>query len=163
MMSLPPEILILVIAATPIVELRGSIPLAVGAFEMNVIYAATLSVIGNLIPIFLIYWFGKLWINWTAIRQGFLFRLTDGMLKRSKKVLGNGKYEKFGLFALTLFVAIPLPMTGVWTGTVAAFLFGLPLKRSFPFIALGATMAGIIVALITSGALSFLSFLVKNP
>ncbi len=163
MLDLPPELLVLGVAAAPIVELRGSIPLAVAAFEMNVYYAAVLSVIGNLLPIFLVYWFGRLWIDWTNQHKNFLSRMTDGVLRRSKKVFGNGKYEKYGLFALSLFVAIPLPVTGVWTGSVAAFLFGLSIKKSFPFIAFGAVIAAVVVSLITTGALSFLDFLIKTP
>ncbi len=163
MFSLPEEILVLGVAAAPVVELRGSIPLAVGIFKMNVVFAAILSVVGNLVPVFLIYWFGQLWIDWTSRRKSFLTRLTEGVLRRSRNVFGKGKYERYGLFALSLFVAIPLPVTGVWTGTVAAFLFGLPLKRSFPFIALGAVIASVVVSLITTGALSFLDFLVKTP
>lgn len=149
------------VAAAPVVELRGAIPLAVGILEMNILYAAILSIIGNLIPVFLIYYFGQLWIDWTRKRRNILQRVTDGVLHRSHKVFGAGKYEKYGLFALTLFVAVPLPVTGVWTGTLAAFLFGLPLRKSMPFIALGAMIAAIVVSLVVTGALSFLSFLVK--
>ncbi|MBU0625790.1 small multi-drug export protein [Patescibacteria group bacterium] len=163
MLNIPPEILILTVAAAPIVELRGSIPLAVGVFNMTICWAAILSVIGNLIPAFLIYWLGQLWIDWNERHQGVLHRLTQGVIRRSRKVFNDGKYEKYGLLALSLFVAIPLPMTGVWTGTVAAFLFGVSLKRALPFIALGAIIAAVIVSLVTTGALSFLDFLFISP
>jgi uncharacterized membrane protein len=159
MLNIPPEILVLGVAAAPIAELRGSIPLAVGVFGMSIYTAAILSVIGNLIPIFLVYWFGQLWIDWHKKRQGFWHRLTQNVICRSNKVFANGKYEKYGLLALSIFVGIPLPMTGVWTGTVAAFLFGIPLKRSLPFITLGAIIAAIIVSLVVTGTLSFLDFL----
>jgi uncharacterized membrane protein len=161
MLNIPEEILVFGVAAAPIVELRGSIPLAVGVYGMPVIWAAIVSVLGNLVPIFLIYGIGQAWIDWVKNQDNFLQRWTDGVLRRSHRVFHDGKYEKYGLLALSLFVAIPLPITGVWTGTVAALLFGIPLRRSFPYIAFGAVIAAVIVSLITSGAISFLDFLLK--
>lgn len=67
----------------------------------------------------------------------------------------TGQYEKWGELALVIFVAIPLPMTGVWTGSVAAFLFGIPKKRALILVSLGAFIAGIIVTVMTLGVVSF--------
>ncbi|MEA3249155.1 MAG: small multi-drug export protein [Patescibacteria group bacterium] len=155
-------LIVIAVAALPIVELRGSIPLAIGILEMPPFEAALLSVLGNLIPIFLIYWFGNAWIKWTAQRQDLLHRITKRTLHRSRKAF-DSKYRKYGMLALPLFVAIPLPMTGVVTGTLAAFLFGIPLRKSFPLLAIGVIIAGMIVTAMTTGALSFLDFLLVVP
>lgn len=155
-------LIVIAVAALPIVELRGSIPLAVGILGMPPFEAALLSVLGNLIPIFLIYWFGEAWIKWVSGRQGILHRITHRTLSRSRKAF-DGKYRQYGMMALPLFVAIPLPMTGVVTGTLAAFLFGIPLKKSFPLLALGVVIAAVIVTAVTTGALSFLDFLLVVP
>ncbi len=155
-------LIVMAVAALPIVELRGSIPLAVGILGMPLLQAAVLSVFGNLIPIFLIYWFGEAWIRWTSERRGFLSRLTERTLHRSRRSF-DGKYRRYGMMALPLFVAIPLPMTGVVTGTLAAFLLGIPLRKSFPLLALGVLIAAVIVSVITTGALSFLDFLLVVP
>jgi uncharacterized membrane protein len=113
------------------------------------------------LPIFLIYLVGGIWIRWTQKKKSFLQRLTDWTLQRSRKAF-SGKYEKYGLIALPIFVAIPLPLTGVWTGALAAFIFGIPLRRSFSLLALGVLGAAVIVALIVTGVLSFLDFLVVS-
>jgi len=155
-------LIVIAVAALPIVELRGSIPLAVGILGMSPLEAAAWSVLGNVIPIFLIYWFGDAWVKWTSSRQGILQRLTDRTLHRSRRAL-DGKFRKYGMMALPIFVGIPLPMTGVVTGTLAAFLFGIPLRKSFPLLLAGVVMAAIIVTFVTTGALSFLDFLLVVP
>jgi uncharacterized membrane protein len=161
-MDISSSLIVVAVAALPIVELRGSIPLAVGVLEMPLLQAFVLSVLGNLIPIFLIYWFGEAWMRWTENRKDFLQKLTDRTVNRSRKAF-DGKYKKYGMIALPLFVAIPLPMTGVVTGTLAAFLFGIPLRKSFPLLAVGVVVAGLIVSAVTTGALSFLEFLLVIP
>lgn len=155
-------LIVFAVAALPVVELRGSIPLAIGILGMPPLEAALLSILGNLVPIFAIYWFGDAWVRWTSERQGFLRRLTDRVLSRSRRAF-DGRYRRYGLMALPLFVAIPLPMTGVVTGTLAAFLFGVPLRKSFPLLAIGVIVAAVIVTAVTTGALSFLDFLLVVP
>ncbi|MFC1638881.1 COG2426 family protein [Patescibacteria group bacterium] len=150
------------VAATPVLELRGSIPLGVFMFGWGPIESAILSFFGNLLPIFLVYWLAERWIGWTERRQGFLHRLTDGVLNRSRRRLA-GKYAKYGLLALPLFVAVPLPMTGAWTGAIAAFLFGLTFHRAFPYLASGVAVAAVVVTLITTGALAGLEHLLIIP
>lgn len=150
------------VAATPVLELRGAIPLGVFMFDMHPVNAALLSFFGNLLPIFLIFWCAESWVSWTERRQGILHRLTDGVLRRSRQKL-SGKYAKYGLLALPLFVGIPLPMTGAWTGAIAAFLFGLSLRQSFPYLASGVAFAAVIVTLITTGTLAGLEHLLIIP
>ncbi|MFH2063395.1 MAG: small multi-drug export protein [bacterium] len=163
MSGLHDSLLVIGIAAAPIVELRGSIPFAVGVLHMSVLQAVVLSVVGNSLLLFAVYAVGGWWIGLMSSRQGLLPRMTNRVLTRAGRVMGNGRYERYGLLALTLFVAVPLPMTGVLTGSVAALLFGLSLRKAGPYILLGMLMAAIVVTLITTGALSFLRFLISAP
>ncbi|HCC22221.1 hypothetical protein A2480_01895 [Candidatus Uhrbacteria bacterium RIFOXYC2_FULL_47_19] len=156
-------LLVVGIAATPIIELRGSIPFAIGVLGMSIPVAVALSLLGNILLFIVVYLVGGWWIKLMDSHRSFLSRLTNVVLHRSRRVLGNGQYEKFGLLALTVFVAVPLPMTGVLTGSVAAFLFGVPWRRACLYVFLGMCLAALVVTLITTGVLSFLDFLLKQP
>ncbi|KPJ85711.1 hypothetical protein AMJ57_02080 [Parcubacteria bacterium SG8_24] len=149
---------VMVLAASPVVELRGSIPLAIGAFGMPVTSAVFLSVIGNLFPTLAVYGLGKWWLRVMDGHKGRLRLWTDMILRRSRRTF-RGRYERYGLLALPFFVGLPLPMTGAWTGSIAAFLFGIPFRKCFPLVIVGVLMAAAIVTLITTGVLSSLSFI----
>ena len=146
----PPELATVIISTLPVAELRGSIPIAIAIYNLDPIVAYVLSVIGNMIPAILI-------LSLLGPLSGYLMqRFTwannffEWLFDRTKRKF-SGKYEKWGYLALILFVAIPLPVTGVWTGSVAAFLFGIPKKIAFGLIFLGAAIAGVIVSLATLG------------
>lgn len=83
-------------------------------------------------------------------RFGWAKKLFDWLFERTRRKLNN-QVAKYGYWALAIFVAIPLPATGAWTGALAAFVFGLPRKKSFLAILLGVCMAAIIVTLVTIG------------
>lgn len=144
---------VLLVAASPISELRGSIPLGVGVFGMPIVAVAILSILGNLIPVLLVYGIGGAWIRWTRSRQGWYRRLTDAVLHRSEKRF-SGQYLKYGMIALPIFVGIPLPLTGAWTGAIAAFLIGIPFRKAFPLIGLGVVIAATLVSLATVGVIA---------
>jgi len=147
---LPPEILTFFVAASPISELRGAIPLAIGIYGFGIIKAFIIAISGNILPAVIILWtLGPI--------SGFLIkkipiteRFFDWLFARTRHKF-SGDYEKLGELALLIFVAIPLPMTGAWTGSVAAFLFGIPKKKSLIFISLGIILAGLIVTATTLG------------
>jgi uncharacterized membrane protein len=149
-MNLGAAFTVFFIAASPIAELRVAIPLGVAAFGMSVWTAAIISIVGNLLPVLAVYGAGELWIRWTRGQQGILRRLTDGFLERSRKRFA-GTYALYGMIALPIFVGIPLPMTGAWTGAAAAFLLGIPFRRAFPLIGLGVVIAAVIVGSLTAG------------
>lgn len=140
-------------AAAPLSELRGSIPLALAGLKMPLWEALFWSLLGNALPIFLIYALGGWWLELMERHRGFWARLTDRVLGRTRRKF-DGKYERYGLLALTLFVAVPLPVTGVWTGTLAAFIFGIPLKKAWPYLVAGLLIAATVVTLLTTGALT---------
>ncbi len=136
------ELVVLFIAALPILELRGAIPIAINMFGLPWYSALSLAVIGNLLPVPFILLFLD-----TASRLlskiGFFERMLHWLFERTRR-RGRvvDKYERIGL---ALFIAIPLPATGVWTGSLTAVLFGLKFKHAFLSIFIGVFIAGIIV------------------
>lgn len=156
---LPPEIITIIISMLPIAELRVGLPLAISSLGLAWWQAYFFSVLGNFIPVFFILRFIGPVSNWLSKHFRLFRRFFAWLFERTRKKLTKN-YELYGLWALALFVAIPLPITGAWTGALAAWLFGLDWKKSIFFILLGIMLAGIIVTLITTGVLGFLSWLV---
>jgi len=137
-----PEGIVIIIAALPIFELRGAIPVGMFLFKFSWVKAVLLSVGGNLIPIpfVLLFWF-KLMEKIHSTKLGF--KMTDWMYRRTKR---NGKLiERYKAAGLAIFVGIPLPGTGAWTGALAAEIFGLKFWKSLLYIYLGVLMAAVIV------------------
>jgi len=137
-----PELIVVIISMIPVVELRGSIPVAILLFNIPWLEAAVLSIIGNMIPVpfllLLIDWFFGLI---SKVKPGRKF--TEWLFTRTRR---KGKsIEKYEEIGLVVFVGIPLPGTGGWTGALAANIFGLRFWRSMLFIFLGVIMAAIIV------------------
>jgi len=137
---------VLGLAASPISELRGAIPLAVLEFDFPWYYAYIIAVIGNLLPVPFILLFlnsvTRILSRFTLFDKFFnwLFAYT-----RRRGALIE-KYERVGL---VLFVAIPLPITGAWTGSIAAVLMGMRFTRAMLSIFLGVLIAGVIVTCLT--------------
>lgn len=141
--GLAPEIAVFITSMLPIVELRGALPLAINLFHIAWPKAFLLSFVGNLIPVPFILWLLGPAVNiLSKIKplERFFQWLFARTRRRGSEVIA--KYEEIGLLA---FVAIPLPMTGAWTGALIAFLFGLEFKKSILVIALGVFIAGVIV------------------
>lgn len=137
------EAITFIVSMMPIFELRGAIPLGVLHFKMPLLSTFALSWAGNLLPILPIIYFLEPIRNFlTRIKlfDRFFTWLYDRTYKRSKKVM------KYGAIGLALFVAIPLPVTGAWTGSVAAIVFDIKPRYAFPSIVLGVTIAGIVVS-----------------
>ena len=143
-LGLSPELLIVIVSALPVVELRLSIPLAF-FLHIPLAYAFPLAIIGNLLPIpfLLLFWD---FIARLLSKIPPLARILNWIFERSRR--RGGIVEKYGYMGLMLLVAIPLPGTGAWTGSIVVFLFGLPFKKSLIFITLGVLIAGVIVSAI---------------
>jgi len=147
----PPEVVTIIVAALPVSELRGSIPLALGVFHFSVGKAYLLSIIGNLIPVIPLLLFLESVSKWMSERFNWADKFFNWLFVRTKK---RGKLvEKYGAIGLIFFVAIPLPVTGAWTGCVAAFLFGIRRLWSTLSIANGVLIAGVIVTLASLGVI----------
>lgn len=143
---------IMLMAILPYIELRGAIPLAILGYAINPFLAFVLGVGGNLIPIIPIMLGLPVLARWAercAIIRRFFCWLRRRTIKHEQKV------NKYGFFGLMLFVAIPLPMTGVWTGAAVAYLLGIRKRSAFAALTLGAVIAGIIVTLMVMLGSSF--------
>jgi len=148
--NLPPEWIVLIMSCFPIIELRGSIPLAMGAYEMPFWKALTLGVIGNMLPILpLLLLFQPMS---TYLRRFTLYdRFYQWLYNRTVKK--GSQIERLGALGLVIFVAIPLPVTGAWTASFAAIIFNIRTSYAFFSIFLGVIIAGLIM-----GAFSFSIF-----
>ena len=141
----------LLISMVPVVELRGAIPIAV-AQGVDPWQAMLISIIGNMIPVPFIIVFIRSIFKWL---RGKSERLNAWVTKMENKAAVKAekvqKYEKMGL---CIFVAIPLPGTGAWTGALIAAMLDMRLKSAVPMIFLGVCIAGLIVTLLTIGVIS---------
>ena len=147
---LPDWFEIIVISAIPVIELRGSIPLGILAYQLPYLQTYFLGVVGSLIPAPFILLFIPAILQWMAGTKIFGSLAEWAIHKGIKKSDHIARYEFWGLF---LFVAIPLPGTGVWTGCLVASLLGLDFKRSMLAVTLGTMTAGIIVTFLVAGGL----------
>jgi len=147
----PPELVTVLVAALPVSELRGSIPLALGVFHFPVEKAFFLSIIGNLIPVLPLLLFLESVSKWLSMRFNWAEKFFSWLFARTKR--RSKIVEKYGAIGLIFFVAIPLPVTGAWTGCVAAFLFGIRRRWAAFSIANGVLIAGVIVTLVSLGVI----------
>ena len=141
------------VSMVPIIELRGALPIATG-MEVAWYIALPVAIIGNIVPVPFIIIFIKKIFAWMSKREGFLARVVVKM--ENKAYSKKDTIEKYGPWGLWLFVAIPLPGTGAWTGALIAAMMGISLKKSFIPIAAGVVTAGIIMAFVSYGAAELL-------
>lgn len=146
------------LAMTPIGELRVSIPTALTVYRLDVMTAYLISVLGNLVPVVFLLFFLEPISRWLSKNSSFFKKFFDWLFEKTRKKY-NSHMEKYGYPTLALFVAIPLPVTGGWTGSLIAFLFGIPFKKAFPAIFLGVLVAGAIVSLVTLGGITVEKYL----
>lgn len=152
--TLGKELCVFICSMIPIIELRGAIPLGAG-LGMELIPTYLLSILGNLIPV------------------PFILLLIRAVLDFMKKVKGlkkialwieakadkhKGKIEKYAYFGLFLFVAIPIPGTGAWTGSLIAALMRMKFWKSFLWITFGVLTAGVIMSAISFGIAGAIGF-----
>ncbi len=149
---------VFVISMVPIIELRGAIPVGYGLglpFFINYIICC----IGNLIPVPFILFFIKWLLNFmSSSKIGFFNKTANFVLKKADK--NKGKITKYATWGLFLFVAIPLPGTGAWTGALVASLLDMKRSRAMISITAGVIAAGLIMSLICYGFVDFLRFLI---
>ena len=150
-------LIIFLISMVPIIELRGAMVYAVG-FNLPYLPALIICVIGNMLPVPIIYFFARKVLIWGAdkryIGKVFAFFLEKGEKAGQKLVATTGRG---GLFiALLLFVGIPLPGTGAWTGTLGASFLNMGFKSTVLAVSLGVVLAGIIMAALSTGVFSLI-------
>lgn len=148
-------LLVFLISMVPLIELRGAIPIAIG-MDLGLPEWAVLiiALFGNLIPVPIIYLFAQKVLKWgeksrwKPFKNFCVFCLEKGK-KAGEKLLKKAKSGAY--FALFLFVAIPIPGTGAWTGTLAASILDLDFKKSMLAVMLGVLTAGLIMLLVSLG------------
>lgn len=145
------ELTVMITAALPIIELRGAIPVGI-SLGLSPIHATVISFIGSMIPVpFILFTIRPIfkYLKSTRTFNKLVHKLTDRSMKG-----GSDKIKKYGVWGLILIVAIPLPGTGVWSGSLAAALMDLRFKWAFPAIFLGNLIAAIIIMMLSHGFVS---------
>lgn len=146
-------IIVFLVSMVPLIELRGAIPIAVG-LNLNAVLSFIIAIVGNMLPVPIIYLFARKVLEWgkdkKVIGKFFTWCLNKGERggKRLEEKAGKGLY-----WALFIFVGIPLPGTGAWTGTLAASMLKLDFKKTVL-----AVVAGVILAAVIMLTLSMLGF-----
>lgn len=142
--------LTLLATISPISELRGGIPLGI-SLGLNPLFTFFIAVVANALIFFPIFFALRLFYDKVLYRIPLFDKYLDSLRKR-----GKPKVDKYGFWGLALFVAVPLPITGAYTGTILAWLLGMDWKKAFLAVGLGVIVAGVIVLLITLGVTSTL-------
>ena len=147
---LPNEIITLLIAMLPIAELRGAIPWALTGGGLTWPEAYLFATLGNFLPVIPLLLLIEPLSNWLRGYKTFdiFFTLLFARTRRRGKLV-----ERYEALGLALFVSIPLPVTGAWTGAVAAFVFGIRLSYSIIAIIAGILIAGVVVTLASLGVM----------
>lgn len=148
-------LLVFIVSMVPLIELRGSVPIGLSNFlgdALPIIPLYIICILGNMLPVPFIFFFARKILVWGSnkkfIGKFFTFCLEKGEKggKKLQETAGRGLY-----FALFLFVGIPLPGTGAWTGTLAASFLDMDFKKSVIAIMAGVVLAGIIMGLASAG------------
>ena len=150
-------ILVFLVSMVPLIELRGAVPIALG-MDLPVLETYIVCILGNMLPVPLIYFFARKVLVWGAdkkyIGKFFRFCLEKGERGGQKLTRAAGRG---GLFvALMLFVGIPLPGTGAWTGTLAASFLDMGIKSTALAVSLGVIIAGVIMGFASTGVFNII-------
>lgn len=147
------EVIIVILAAVPVFEVRASVPLGIIVYHLSPINTIALSVIGSVLPVFPLLWF----LNTLTERLrkiGTFDKFFEWLFSRTRSK--SKLIEDLELIGLTLFIAVPLPGTGVWTGTIAAYLLGLPWAWTFICATIGTTIASLVMWAASAGLIKLL-------
>ena len=146
------ELCVLFCSMLPIIELRGAIPMG-AAFGLPWWQSYLIAVIGNMLPVPIILLFVKSVLTWmTGCKVKFFNKIANKMFEKAEK--NREKIEKYAFWGLALFVAIPLPATGAWTGTLVAALFDMKFWKSLLSALIGVMIAGVVMTLISYGVVA---------
>lgn len=144
-------IIVFLISMVPLLEIRGAIPYAVG-FELPLVPSYIVAIVGNMLPVPFIFFFARKILEWGKDKR-YIGKFFTWCLEKGEK--GGRKLESKagrGLYwALLLFVGIPIPGTGAWTGTLAASILNMDFKKSVVVVMLGVVLAGVIMLLASLG------------
>ena len=143
------ELIVFIISLMPILELRGGL-IAASLLGLNPVVSYIISIIGNIIPVPFILWFINSILEWKRKKKHLskVAKWLDGKVEKHK-----GQIEKYGFWGLVLFVGIPLPGTGAWTGCLIASVLEMDRKKAFIAAMIGIFMASIIMMILSFGLL----------
>lgn len=148
--GIPPVLAVFLMATIPVAE-KAALPIALQVYHLPVWQAFVLAFVGSILPVTFVLWCAEP-ITKYLMQWKFFNKLFSWIFKHTREKFYN-KYEKWGTVALIIFVSTPLPITGIWTGAVAAWLFGIKFRYALLYIGIGAIIAGIITTLLTMGAI----------
>lgn len=135
-------------AILPVLELRAAVPYGI-ALDLNPFLVYLLSVVGNMLPAPLIILFARRLFAWMKRKSEFLHKIAQRLENKAASKIG--RVQKYEMFGLLIFVAIPAPGTGAWTGALIAAMLEMRLKQAIPSILAGVMLAGIIMLIISGG------------
>lgn len=145
----------LLVAMTPVGELRAALPLAMVHYKMPLELAFPLVVVGNMLPVIGIVYLLEPVSTFLSKHSKLMDRFFTWLFHYTRRKHSH-RFETGRDVALVTFVAIPLPMTGAWSGALVAFVFGIPPRRALPLLLLGVIGAGIIVTILILTGTAFL-------
>ncbi len=146
----------------PIIELRGAIPIGVFTFHLSYFESFICSFIGNIIPVYFIVKYIRPLFDFFGRWKPFKLIIDWASERATKKIAESQKLQNFTALGLFLFVAIPLPGTGAWVGSLIANFLDLPPKKAIPPILIGVLTAGIIVLSLTAMANGGIQYLLQR-
>ena len=156
--SVGKELGVFICSMIPVIELRGGIPLG-AALGLPWWESYLLAVAGNMVPVPIILLFVRNFISWMSASKVRFFNKIASFLER-KAEKNRGKIEKYALWGICLFVAVPLPITGAWTGALVCATIGEKVWRALVSCFIGVCIAGVIMTLASYGVVAALNFLV---
>ena len=152
----------IVIGMTPIIELRGAIPVGVFTFHLSYVEAFILSFIGNIIPVYFIVKYIRPLFDFFGRWKPFKIVIDWATKRATRKIEESEKLQNFAALGLFLFVAIPLPGTGAWVGSLIANFLDIPPKKAIPPIIAGVLTAGFIILAMTAAANGGIQYLLQR-
>ncbi len=149
---IPKELIVLIISALPIVERTGA-PLAIATYHMSIWEAFVLSSIGMMLPVIPLLLLLDPVSKWLSKKSRLMDRLMRWLFEHTRRKHSE-TIDRYGAVGLFLFVAVPLPGTGSWSGALLAYLFNIDLKYSIPSMLIGAIVAGFLASIATASAVA---------
>ena len=148
-------ILVFFVSMVPIIELRGAVPIGVTYFGLNEYITLAVCIVGNMVPVPFVYFFARKLLQWGYDKPviGPICRFLLNKGENAGRILTEKASRRGTFLALLLFVGIPLPGTGAWTGTLAASILDMGIKHTVGAVVLGVLLAGVIM--MTAGVLGF--------
>ena len=154
--------IVAIIGMIPIIELRGAIPIGVFTFHLNYLESFICSFIGNIIPVYFIVKYIRPLFNFLGRWKIFKIIIDWASERASKKIEESERLQNFAALGLFLFVAVPLPGTGAWVGSLIANFLEVPPKKAIPPIIAGVLVAGIIILILTAVANGGIQYLLQR-